>query len=504
MEGKGGWTSGAMAQPSTTPAAAATIRSTVPARLDRLPWSRFHWQVITALGICWILDGLEITMVAGIADTLQQRGTLNLSAALIGWSASVYLLGQVIGALFFGRLADRMGRRKLFIATIVLYLIASGVSGLAWDFWSFAFFRFIAGMGIGGEYGAINSAIDELIPPLHRGWVDIAINGTYWGGAMIAAGAQIILLNPDLLPLDIGWRVSLLSGPIIGLLVWRLRRHIPESPRWMITHGHVDEAERVVAEIERRLEAEGHELQPVGDDRAIEIRPQRAIPYRDIARTMFSTYPTRTLLGASLMITQSFLYNAIFFTSGLILATFYGVTEESIGYFLFPFAFGNLAGALLLGRLFDTWGRRPMISGSYLLSAVLLALSGYLFYIGALNALTQTVLWCVVFFFASAGASSGYLTVSEIFPIEFRAQVIAFFFAIAQLFGGVVAPALFGYLIEASNGGTDPGPLFVGYLIGAALMAIGGLVAVFFAVDAERKSLEDIATPLTAVKAGAE
>lgn len=489
-----------MATPGSALSTGQSVRSTVPARLDRLPWSRFHTQVVVALGICWILDGLEITMVAGIAETLQRRETLALTPSMIGWSASLYLLGQVIGALWFGRLADRLGRRRLFITTIVLYLIASGLSGLAWNFWSFAVCRFVSGLGIGGEYGAINSAIDELIPPHRRGWVDIAVNGTYWGGAMLAAAAQMLLLNPELLPIDVGWRIGVLSGPIIGLMVWRLRRYIPESPRWMMTHGRAEEAERVVAEIERQVEADGHVLRPVGPEQALEIRPQTTVPYREIARVMFGTYPTRTLLGASLMITQSFLYNAIFFTSGLILATFYGVTEQAIGYFLFPFAFGNLAGAVILGRLFDTWGRRRMISGSYLLAAALLAFSGYQFYVGALNAFSQTVIWCVIFFFASAGASSAYLTVSEIFPIEFRAQAIAFFFALAQFFGGVVAPALFGYLIEASEGGADATPLFVGYLIGAALMALGGLVALFFAVDAEGRSLEDIAPPLSSVR----
>ncbi|HEU4617548.1 MAG TPA: MFS transporter, partial [Gammaproteobacteria bacterium] len=433
-----------------------TLRSTVPARLDRLPWSRFHWLVISSLGIAWILDGLEITMIAGIADTLQRRETLNLTASLVGLTASVYLLGEVVGALVFARLADRWGRRRLFIVTIVLYLVASGLAGLAWDFASFAVLRFVAGMGIGGEYGAINSAIDELIPARYRGRADIAVNGTYWFGAMLAAAAQIVLLDPDRLPVDVGWRAGLFLGPLIGLMVWRLRRYVPESPRWLIVHGRADEAERILTGIERNIESRGSALERVGDESAIEIVPQAPVGYMQIARSLFGTYPTRSLLGAAIMITQSFLYNAIFFTSGLILGTFYGVANEAVGYFLFPFALGNLAGALLLGVLFDTKGRRAMISGTYLLSAALLAISGCLFYAGALNALTQTMLWCVIFFFASAGASSGYLTVSEIFPIEFRAQAIAFFFAIAQFFGGVVAPALFGRLVEASNDGANP------------------------------------------------
>jgi MFS family permease len=474
-----------------------TIRSDVPARIDRLPWARFHWLVVVALGVAWVLDGLEIQMAASIASVLKDQNTLHLTAGQVGLTASVYLLGEVVGALVFGRLSDRLGRRNLFLVTLGVYLVFNGLSGFAWNLWSFLLLRFIAGTGIGGEYTAINSAIDELIPARFRGRVDIAINGTYWMGAMIGAASQLILLNPNILPKDIGWRVSLFVGPVIGLAIWQLRKHVPESPRWLLTHGRADEAERTVAEIEDRVRAGGHQLPEVDKDAALEVRPSNKVTYRQIARTMLKEYPSRSLLGFSMLVTQSFLYNAIFFTYGLVLAGFYHIPDQRIPIYFFPFALGNLLGPLLLGRLFDTWGRKPMIAGTYLVSAVILAVSGYLFWIGALNAVTQTILWCVVFFIASAGASSAYLTVSEIFPIELRAQAISFFFAISQVAGGVVAPWVFARLIgDAKN----PTPLFYGYLVGAGLMAVGGLVALFFAVPAHGRSLEQIAKPLSAVR----
>jgi len=477
-----------------------THRSTVPARLDRLPWSRFHWLVVVALGTAWILDGLEIQMASTLASVLQDRQTLHLTTAQAGATASFYLAGEVLGALVFGRLADRLGRRKLFLVTLGVYLVFSGLSGFAFSFWSFVILRFIAGTGIGGEYAAVNSAIDELIPARYRGRVDIIVNGTYWFGALIAASAQLLLLNPNILPKDVGWRIGLLVGPVLGLAIWGLRRHLPESPRWQLTHGHAEEAERNVDEIEEHVRRSGRQLDDVDDVKAIEVKRFGQVSYRQIASVMLREYPSRSVLGFTLMVTQSFLYNAIFFSYASVLSHFFHIADDKIPLFFLPFAGGNLLGPIVLGHLFDTLGRRKMIAGTYLLSAAILAVSGYLFWIGALNAITQTVLWCIVFFFASAAASSGYLTVSEIFPLELRSQAISFFFAISQLVGGVLAPWIFGLLIGT---GTTPTPLFIGYLVGAGLMAVGGLTAAIIGVDAERRSLEDIASPLSAVRARA-
>jgi MFS family permease len=482
---------------SAASAAGRTVRSLVPARMDRLPWSGFHWRVITGLGAAWILDGLEIQIVNTSGTVLTEPGTLHLSAAEVGILASVYLLGEVVGALVFARLADQIGRKKIFLATLITYLVASGISGLAPAFWFMVIFRFIAGTGIGGEYTAINSAIDELIPSRYRGRTDIAINGTYWAGAMLGAAASLILLNPSIFPVNIGWRIGFLLGPIIGIGVVYLRYVLPESPRWLMTHGREEEAERTVDEIEAEVAKSGAKLDPVPESKALEVTGSAAPSYFVIAKTLFGQYPSRSFLGFSMMVTQAFLYNAIFFTSGLVLAKFYHVPSDQVGLYLFPFAVGNLAGPFLLGPLFDTVGRRVMITSTYCVSGILLAISGWLFDQGVLNATTQTVAWCVIFFFASAGASSAYLTVSEIFPLELRAQAIAFFFAISQLAGGVAAPTIFGALIGNAS---SRGPLTIGYLFGAASMVVGGLVAWFFGVNAEMKSLEDIATPLSAVQ----
>jgi MFS family permease len=475
---------------------AGVVRSLVPARLDRLPWSPFHWRVVIGLGSAWILDGLEIQIVNAAGTVLTDGRTLGLSTAEVGLLASVYLLGEVVGALFFARLADRVGRKRIFIVTLMIYLLASGISGLAFSFWFMAIFRFIAGTGIGGEYAAINSAIDELIPSHYRGRVDIGINGTYWAGAMIGAVASTFLLNPALLPIDVGWRIAFFLGPIIGIGIIYLRRVLPESPRWLMTHGREREAEETTDRIEEQVRSHGLKIEPVPASKALEVKARGAIGYVEIAKLLFGRYPSRSFLGFSLMVTQAFLYNAIFFTSGLVLATFYHVPTDQLGLYFFPFALGNLIGPLLLGGLFDTLGRRVMIAGTYCGSAILLAISGWLFNQGVLDATTQTILWCAIFFFASAGASAAYLTVSEIFPLELRAQAIAFFFAISQLAGGVAAPTIFGALI---GDGTARGPLAAGYYLGAGLMFIGGLVAWFFGVNAERKALEDVASPLSAV-----
>ncbi|WP_330059665.1 MFS transporter [Paenarthrobacter sp. Z7-10] len=402
-------------------------------------------------------------------------------------------MGQVFGVLVFDRLSDRLGRRKFFIITLAIYLIGSGVAGLSFAVWFLYLFRFIAGMGIGGEYTAINSAIDEIIPSHYRGRVDIAINGTYWGGAAIGAFANIFLLNPNIVAVDWGWRIGFFIGPALGLIIIYLRRHIPESPRWQLTHGPADEAEANVDRIEAEVREEGHKLTDVPEDKSLSVVATASIPFRQIVKVFLRKYPRRTLVSFVMMVTQSFLYNAIFFTYALVLQNFYGTSPSSTQYYFFPFAIGNLAGPLILGHLFDTIGRRRMIFATYALAALTLAVSAVLFNMGVLNAVTQTIFWCVAFFFASAGASSAYLTVSETFPLELRGQAISYFFAVGQI-AGAVAPAIFGVLIGK---GSDRGPLTIGYFLGAGIMLVGGLVALFFAFDAERKSLEDIADPLS-------
>lgn len=483
-------------------AGTAPVRSLVPARMDRLPWTSFHWRVVTGLGVSWILDGLEIQIVSTVGAVLTDKGTLHLTAGDVGLLGSVYLAGEVIGALVFGRITDNIGRKKMFIACLLLYLIASGLGGFSFNLWSLLLFRFAAGLGIGGEYTAINSAIDELIPSHYRGRVDIAVNGTYWAGAMIGAAASIFLLNPNLFGINVGWRVGFLIGPFLGLIVIYLRRALPESPRWLMTHGREQEAEETVDGIEEWVQRDGVHLDPVPDSKALEVNARGSISYIEIARTMLRDYPGRSFLGFSMMVTQAFLYNAIFFTLGLVLGKVYNVPADQIGFYIFPFAVGNLIGPLLLGPLFDTVGRRKMILATYGGSGVLLAIDAAFFQAGVLNPITQTLFWCVIFFFASAGASSAYLTVSEIFPLELRAQAISFFFAISQGAGGVAAPLIFGILVGlATASGTAPNrlPLTMGYVFGALVMIAGGLIAWFFGVNAERQSLEDIAAPLSAV-----
>jgi MFS family permease len=487
---------------STAQTAGGALRSLIPARIDRLPWSRFHTHMVIALGVAWVLDGLEITVASNVGPDLTQHSTLNMSASAVADIATWYLIGEVIGALFFGRLSDKLGRRNLFMVTLGVYLIGSGLTaatprGAYWFIFLYGT-RIIAGMGIGGEYAAINSAIDEMIPARYRGRVDLAVNGTYWAGAFLGTIVTLVLLN-HLTP-NLGWRIAYVVGPVLALVILFVRRNLPESPRWQIMHGRQEAAEGSIAEIEHDVERTKGAIPPVDPSRELEIRPAKQIGYLALLRVLFVHYPSRSVLGAALMITQSFLYNAIFFTYGLVLEFFFHVKPTDTGYYFLAFAAGNLLGPLTIGHLFDTVGRRKMISGTYLLSGVLLVISAQLFKAGVLNATTQTIAWSVIFFFASAGASAGYLTVSEVFPLEVRAKAIAVFFAIAQAFGSL-GSHLYGHLIGT---GTDPNRLYIGYLIGAGAMIIGGLVAAFLAVDAEGKSLEDVATPLSVVAKPAE
>jgi MFS family permease len=470
------------------------IETLIPMRMDRLPWSSFHKLVVLSLGITWILDGLEVTLVGAISGVLGHHETLGFTPAQIGLLASWYIIGVVLGALVFGWATDRFGRRKLFFLTLVVYFCGVICTGLSWNLWSFCLFRFLTGAGIGGEYSAINSAIDELIPARLRGRIDLIINGSYWLGAAAGSLSTIILLNPHIFPVDIGWRIGFAVGGVIGLGVLFLRRFVPESPRWLLTHGYEVEAERVTAEIEARvINSTGRDL-PAPDQKCLRIRAMKSYGFGMIAKTMWTHYRGRAGLGLALMISQAFFYNAIFFTYALVLTKFYNVPGEETGLYLLPFALGNFLGPLALGHFFDTWGRRKMISGTYALSALLLAITAVLFAQDRISAVEQTILWTVIFFFASPAASSAYLTVSEIFPLETRGLAIAFFVAVGTAIGGVAAPWLFGTLIGTGSRMN----LFYGYLAGAGLMLAAACIQAIFGVKAEQQPLENLATPISA------
>jgi MFS family permease len=479
---------------AAAPAGDRIIETTIPSRLDSLTWSGFHTRVILALGITWILDGLEVTLAGALSGALKQSPSLHFSNLDLGFANSAYLLGAVLGALGFGWLTDRIGRRKLFFITLALYLSATAATAFSWSVTSYALFRFLTGAGIGGEYTAINSTIQELVPARYRGWTDLVINGSFWIGAAIGAASAIFLLDPAVAGPDLGWRLAYFIGAALGLIVLVMRMWIPESPRWLMVHGHPDEAHAIVDAIEKSVV--GHKQDSAQGFAKIRLRMRDHTPLAEVAHTLFSTYRQRALVGLTLMVAQAFFYNAIFFTFALVLTDFYGIGSDHIGWYILPFAAGNFFGPLLLGRLFDTLGRRVMIALTYGVSGVLLALSGYLFEIGALSAQTQTIAWMIIFFFASPAASAAYLTVSETFPLEVRALAIALFYAIGTGIGGVLGPALFGALIDTGSRGS----VFAGYLFGAALMVVAALVAWRYAVSAERKSLETVAQPLAAVE----
>jgi MFS family permease len=474
-----------------------TIETQVPARLDRLPWSRFHWRVVIGLGIVWILDGLEVTIVGFLAPTLVEPGSgIALTEGHIALAQALYVAGACSGALFFGQLTDRFGRKRLFLITLALYLLATVATAFATTPLWFLAARFFTGAGIGGEYAAINSAIDELIPARARGRIDLIINGSFWLGAVLGGLLSLLLLRETLFALDVGWRLAFGLGALLGLGILLVRRNLPESPRWLFIHGHEEEAERLVAEIEREVREEtDEELEEPGD--SITIRQRRSIPFRQIARTTFVEYPRRTALGLSLFAGQAFIYNAVTITLGLTLTTYLGVTTNQVGLFYAVWAAGNFMGPLVLGRLFDTVGRRPMIAGCYLVSAVMLAAIGIGFNGEIFSDWGLTFALAATFFFASAGASSAYLTVSEIFPMEMRALAIAFFYAVGTAIGGITGPLVFQRLGESG----DPGQVMIAYLIGAVVMAWGGVAELLFGVRAEQRQLEDIAQPLTAKEA---
>jgi MFS family permease len=471
------------------------VETSIPSRLDSLRWSPFHTRVVLALGITWILDGLEVTLAGALSGALKESPTLQFSNFDVGLSNSAYLAGAVLGALGFGWLTDRLGRKKLFFITLAVYLTATAATALSWSVGSYALFRFLTGAGIGGEYTAINSTIQELVPARYRGWTDLVINGSFWIGAAMGATSAIVLLDPAVVGPDLGWRLAYLTGACLGLVVLVMRMWIPESPRWLIIHGQPDRANEIVSDIERSVI--GHaQSQSQQQWPKIKLRMRDHTPLREVAHTLFSVYRQRALVGLALMIAQAFFYNAIFFTFALVLTEFYGIGASQVGWYILPFAAGNFLGPLVLGRLFDTVGRRVMITLTYGVSGVLLALSGYLFSIGVLSAQTQTIAWMVIFFFASPAASAAYLTVSETFPLEVRALAIALFYAVGTGIGGVAGPALFGALVDTGSRGS----VFAGYLLGAGLMIAAAIIAWRYCIAAERQPLESVAPPLAFVE----
>lgn len=474
---------------------ASVIETKVPARLDRLPWGRFHVLVIAALGITWILDGLEVTLVGALAGALMESPVLRFTNTDVGLATSAYLLGAVLGAIFFGWLTDRLGRKKLFFMTLTIYMLATVATAFSWNFWSFIVFRFLTGAGIGGEYTAVNSTIQELIPARVRGWTDLVINGSFWLGTAIGAVGSLVLLDARMLPADLGWRAAFAIGGALSLIIFFMRLWIPESPRWLVTHGRAAEAEEIVDGIEHTLREEGHEIQnPVGPPSR--LKPRTHTPLWEVVTTILKTHRQRALVGLSLMASQAYFYNTVFFTYALILTTFYRVPSDKVGWYILPFALANFFGPLLIGRLFDTWGRRPMLTLTYGVSGVLLAITGYLFAADLVSVWQLTLAWAVMFFVGSAAASSAYLTVSESFPLEVRALAIALFYAIGTGVGGVIGPFLLGYLIDTGSRSS----VFLGYLIGASMMIGAAIVAAFWAAAAERKPLETVAKPLASAE----
>ncbi|SUD70142.1 major facilitator transporter [Pseudomonas putida] len=487
-------TTHALQQPAGASVQERFYSTDIPARLDRLPWTRFHTLLVMALGITWLLDGLEVTLAGSVSGALKASPTLAMTNIQIGLAGAAYIAGAVLGALLFGWLTDRLGRRKLFFITLVLYIGATAATAFAWDLWSFLLFRLLTGAGIGGEYTAINSTIQEFTPARYRGWVDLTINGTFWIGAALGAVGAVILLDPAVLGGELGWRLCFGIGAVLGLLILLMRLWIPESPRWLMIHNQPEEAERIVAAIERHYHQRGIAIPPLQSP-ALRLRARDHTPLREVFHSLFVVHRRRALVGLTLLTAQAFFYNAIFFTYALVLTDFYNVPAAQVGWYILPFALGNFCGPLLLGRLFDVVGRRIMISSTYLLSGVLLAGSGYLFQQQLIDVTEQTIAWMVIFFFASAAASSAYLTVAETFPLEIRALAIAVFYAFGTGLGGLIGPTLFGALIETG----ERLNVLYGYLIGAALMIIAALAQALWGVAAEQRPLEHVARPLSQV-----
>ena len=478
---------------ATAEASGTVLETKVPARLDALPFGRFHVLVIVALGITWILDGLEVTFAGLISGALKADGMLHFTDTEVGIANSFYLAGAVIGALGFGWATDRLGRRVLFFFTLGLYLVATAATAFSWNLASFCLFRFLTGGGIGGEYSAVNSTIQEFIPARFRGRTDLAINGSFWIGGTIGAAASLVFLDPAVIPAQYGWRAVFFVGSIVSLGIVFLRAFIPESPRWLVIHGREKEAEAVIGNIEAHVREHGGTVPSPAGLKPMKIHARGHTPLKVVFSTIFVKNRTRAMVGLALMAAQAFFYNAIFFTFAQVLDSYYHVAVKNTGWYMLPFAIGNAFGPLVLGPLFDKIGRKPMIAFTYAISGVLLVVSGYLFAIGALSATEQVISWSIIFFFASSAAGAAYLTVSEVFPVEIRALAIAIFYAFGTGIGGIVGPVAFGFLV----GTGDRWMLFYGYVFAAILMVGAAAAEAIWGIAAEGRSLEDVSEPLS-------
>lgn len=465
---------------------AQVLETDIPPRLDRLPWSGWHVRVVAALGITWMLDGLEGGVGGALSGALKQRDTLGFSDAQLELSSTFYLAGTVVGALVFGYLADRYGRRKLFLWTLAVYVCATTATACSWNLLTFTICRTLTGAGIGGEYSAITSAVDELIPARMRGTVDMVINSTFWIGVMLGTLVAVGFLSPHVFGLRLGWRMAFFAGLPIAVAVLFLRRGLPESPRWLLTHGDPDGAEHVMRGIEATVRAEMGALPRVSTRVSVARGSHHLV--RNTAQLFTGRHRSRAWLCLGLMVAQSFFYNSVFFASTLVLIRFYGVSAQHAGYLFLPIALANFLGPALLSRLVDSVGRRIVISASLILTGVVFFLSSFLFYTGRLGTVSQVVWWAVAFFFAASSAGSAYLTTSELFPQQVRATAISFFYAAGTLFGGVMGPAVFGMLL---NSGARA-PIFHGYVASSVAMMLAGVAQAVWGVAAEGKTLEEL------------
>ncbi len=468
-----------------------TVKTDIPARMDRLPWSNWHWLIIAALGTSWLLDGLQVTLAGSLAGILEAKSGLALTDPQVTAGATTYLAGAVMGAILFGYLTDRLGRRKLFLVTLATYSVFTLATALSFNFWTFALFRLGTGLGIGGEYAAINSAVDELIPGRVRGTVDLIVNGTFWLGAVFGSVASMFLLAGHGIPQNLGWRIAFGIGAVLGGGVLLLRLRVPESPRWLMLRGREEEANKVVGGIEEQVEKQKGKL-PAPEGEKLEIAVRDHTPWKDIFNNMLHDNRQRSILALVLMVAQAFFFNAIFFSYGLIVKKFFHVPDQQLPLHLLPFAIASFLGPLTIGRLFDKIGRKPMITATYGIAGLLLVGTLIPFGTGHLGVRGMGILFSIIFYVASSAASAAYLTVSEIFPLEIRAFAIAIFYGLGTLVGGVGAPLLFGLLIDTGSHWAVAG----GYAIGAVLMLSGAVCEFFIGVEAAGQSLESVSKPL--------